>query len=128
MVIDDLKILIDAVAELEGAAIYLIIAFFGYRLIVFGATTAAIVKVLTLFITKSHDWLTTKKVVNEEVVVKLDGEIIAKGDAVDILKQAISLAKTAKQNYSDKYLHNQGCKFVFDAVRDKLAKEAKDEK
>lgn len=54
---DELKLLIDMVAHLPSMALWVLVAFWAYKVVVIGS----IYGVVRLFIVKLHSWLTTPK-------------------------------------------------------------------
>lgn len=127
MVIDDLKILIDAVAGMEGTVIYVLIGYIIYQLAIFAGTTGAIVAILRLFILKVHNVLITKK--NETIVneIKLDGHICTTDDNVAKIHQAFSLIKKRNGIYGST-LYSPDCTFLLNAVEEKIENDKKKEK
>lgn len=94
---DELKLLIEMVSNLPTMAVWVLVGFFAYKVVVIGSVYG----VIRLLITKTHDWLTKPKVVvydlkgiciNEAVSLSLSAQIgrIPKGsylhasDVVDL--------------------------------------------
>ena len=119
MLIQDLKILIEAVEGMAGAALYLVVGFILYKLIVFGSTTGAVVFILKLLITKLHSVITSPKIVIHERAIQLDDHIIThtSDDNAERLLEVIRRVKTLKNT---EYLHKSGVDFIIHAIEDKL--------
>lgn len=126
MVIDDLKILIDAVAGMEGTVIYVLLGYIIYQLVIFGGTTGAVVAILRLFILKMHNILITRKTVINEI--SINDCVIMKNGNIDTIKQAFSLVTDRNGSYSYKYMHMGDCEFLLQAVKEKIANDKKKEK
>lgn len=123
---DDIKLLVDAIAQMEGGALYILFAFLGYRLVIFASTTAAIVLVSKLFITKLHDWLITKKKVVHTTDVHLDKYIITTTVNYHLIEKAFNYAGAFIASRDDRaynYLHEDGCRFIYEAVLEKIQRE-----
>jgi len=117
MVIDDLKILIDAVAGMEGTVIYVLVGYILYQLLLFAGTTGAVVAILRLFIIKVHNVLITKKTVVNEV--KLDDYVLSTDDNHGKIIQAFGLI-TSRGDYRSSIMHSGDCSFLLDAVNEKI--------
>ena len=126
MVIDDLKILIDAVAGMEGTVIYVLLGYIIYQLVIFGGTTGAVVAILRLLILKVHNVLITRKTVYNEV--SIDDCVIMSDGNIDTIKQAFSLARNREGNLSYNYMHSSDCRFLLEAVKEKIANDEEKEK
>lgn len=70
---DELKLLIEMVANLPQMAIWVLVAFWAYKVVVIGS----IYGVIRLAIVKLHDWLTTPKKVEMKIGASLIDEATA---------------------------------------------------
>lgn len=106
---DELKLLIDMVANLPSMALWVLAGFFAYKVCIIGS----IYGVIRLAIIKMHDWLTHPKTVqfkfdgitvNEEVAAHLRAQIarVVDGSYMHVsdvmkLKNAIDLMKSQEK-------------------------------
>lgn len=83
---DELKSLIEAIAGLPQLAVWVVVAFWAYKVIVIGS----IFGVVRLGISKAHDLLVRQRVTVAQVVPMLEG--IATGGTLDGLKSELKRA------------------------------------
>lgn len=123
---DDIKILVDAVAQMEGGALYVLFGFLFYKLVTFGSITAATLVLGKLFLNKTHDWLITKKTVINTQELKLDNKIISDDGNYGMVCDAFVMAQKAGSGTDREhvYLHKDGCQYLFNAVKEKVEREA----
>ena len=86
---EELKILVEMVASLPQMAIWVLVAFWFYKVVVIGS----IFGVIRLAIIKIHDWLTRPKVVNHKL-----GERLAI-DEETLLALHAQISRIASTNY-----------------------------
>ena len=117
--IEELKTLLDMVAELPTMALWLLGGFFLFKLIVYLSTTGAIVYGLKLlFDTVITCWKTERPPRKFQQSVKLDDEVID-----DVTKERfLTFLKRCKKT-TGIYLHNTDLRWLEEAVRDKEIKD-----
>lgn len=76
---DELKLLIEMVANLPQMALWVLVSFWAYKVVVIGSIYGAI----RLAIVKLHDWLTTPK----KVEMKIGGNLIDEATAAALNAQ-----------------------------------------
>lgn len=115
---DELKLLIEMVASLPSMALWVLVGFFCYKVVVIGS----IYGVIRLAIVKSHDWLTNPK--RKEITPLLDGVVIS--GSMDSLLAQIRRVRNRAHQTSSSYIHGGDVIWLMQAIDDKIAKDAKD--
>lgn len=115
---EELKILVDMVAGLPNMALWVIAAFWAYKVVVIGSVYG----VIRLAINKTHSWLTTPKheLVTKEVRGELEGITL---DGV-VLNELIRQIKRLKKDGLC-YIHSSDVDMLRDALDSKLKVEKK---
>jgi hypothetical protein len=105
---EELKLLVDMVADLPSMALWVIAFFFAYKVLILGS----IFGVIKMAILKLHDWLT-----NAPTKVSLDGMCIS-GTKGELIGQLSRLKRA-----TGAYVHNSDVQWLKEAIDEKLAKE-----
>lgn len=129
---DELKILIEAVAGLPQLALWVVAAFWAYKVCVIGS----IYSVVRFVVGMMHDYLIRQKTQVVEVRATLDGMTI--GASVEALvaqlKRAIRATEEAEirrlpprapssSTATSKYIHNNTIEWLRVAIDDKIEKD-----
>lgn len=122
---EELKLLVDMVAHLPSMALWVIAAFFAYKVICIGS----IYGVIRLLIEKTHNWLTKPKNQDVDVRLMLDGRCIS-GTPEGLVAQLerIRTRPNAHGGYKSAYLHGSDVQWLSEAISAKLEASAKDGK
>lgn len=119
---EELKLLIQMVADLPSAALWVIAALFAYKVCVVGS----IYGVIRLAIIKAHSWLTTPKHELRKVTVEMEGTL--RGMAItkdaDALLAQISRLRGKRVGIHSNYIHGCSVEWLREAIDEKEAKEA----
>lgn len=96
--IDEIKVILEAIGDVGAAGIWLVVAFFVYKL----ATLASILLVIKIAISKLYDWSITKKntVVKKVIHFDLNDHIIMANEGNgDRFLRIIEKSKISTGNY-----------------------------
>jgi len=93
---DELKLLVDMVANLPSMALWVIAAFWGYKVVVIGSVYG----VIRLAIVKLHDWLTAKEAAKRVPVPMTLGANMINAETADALR-----AQMARLGGGGGYVH-----------------------
>lgn len=118
---DELKELIGLVADLPHAALWVIAAIFGYKVIVVGS----IYGVVRFVVEKTHDWLVAKKareVEYKEIRPMLDGMCI--GGQTDRLIAQITRLRGVGVSIKSNYIHGDSVDWLREAIDQKMERDA----
>lgn len=114
---DELKILVDMVANLPSMALWVIAAFWAYKVIVIGSVYGLI----RFGIEKLHNYLIKPK----EVIRKVDlGKDIVNEDVANSLLALIQ-ETLGVNGYSHVYIHQHHVEWIRTAVREKKERDGK---
>lgn len=119
---EELKLLVGMVADLPSMALWVIAAFWAYKVCVIGS----IYGVIRLAIVKAHSWLTTPKHELREIRPVLDGLVIT-GTLEELVAQLRRIAGM-RTNISSKYIHSCSVDWLREAIDEKLEREKQAEK
>lgn len=112
---EELKILVDMVAGLPAMAIWVLLGYLVYKLVVVGSIYG-----LTRFVVaKLHDYLVKRGTGELDVRMKLDGDIIS--GSKDVFLAQIHRCKRA----TGSYIHGSDVDWLRCAIDDKIEKDAK---
>lgn len=111
---DELKLLIEMVSNLPQMAMWVLVGFWAYKVIVIGSVYG-LIKFITLHLYKV---LTAGKVTNE--IKRLD-DLVIDGNLDDLITQI----KRCRRSHSS-YLHASGVEWLKQAIDDKEAKDAQE--
>jgi hypothetical protein len=117
---EELKLLIEMVSKLPAMALWVLVGFWAYKVIVIGS----IYGVIRLIVEKAHSYLTTPKheLKTVEARATIDGMVIT-GNLEHLLYQLRRLQGTHAPGTSGPYIHDHGVRFLREALDDKFAKE-----
>lgn len=110
---EELKLLVEMVADLPQMALWVLAGFWAYKVIVIGS----IYGLIRFIVEKAHSWLTSPK--DKNVRLMLDGECIS-GSASDLVTQLHRIKRA-----TGVYIHGSDVRWLADAITDKLEKEKK---
>jgi hypothetical protein len=112
---DEIKQIIEMVAKLPQLAIWVLVAFWAYKVIVIGS----IYGVIRFVVEKVHSWATTPKEFNVRAV--LDKWCIA-GEADDFIAQ-VKRIRGKGTNIGSNYVHGCSVQWLREAIDEKEARE-----
>ena len=117
---DELKMLVEMVADLPNAALWVIAALFAYKVCIVGS----IYGVIRLAIVKMHDWLITPRheLRTVEIRAELDGMTIS--NAMPQLVGQIRRLTGKACSGGSSYIHRQSVEWLREAIDEKEAREA----
>lgn len=112
---DEIKQLIEMIAKLPQLAIWVLVAFWAYKVIVIGSVYG----VIRFVVEKVHSWLVTPKhdLIKQEVRLLVDGEVIS--GAKDSLMAQLQRVKKR----TGIYIHQTDVDWLRDAISEKLQRE-----
>lgn len=113
---EELKILIEMVANLPAMALWVLIGFWIYKTLIIGS----IYGVIRLAILKSHDWLTNPR--SKEVQPAVKGLVIT--GCMDELLDQIKRIRNRKYASNSEYVHGSDVAWLRQAIDEKIAKDA----
>ena len=111
---EELKLLVEMVAKLPAMAMWVIVAFFAYKVIVVGS----IYGVIRFSVDKLHSWLVTRKVEYKEIRPMLDGMCIR--TQTDNLIAQIRRIRGKGTNIDSEYVHEQSVEWLREAIDAKI--------
>jgi hypothetical protein len=111
---EEIKMLVDMVAHLPEMALWVIAAFWAYKVVVIGS----IYGVIKLAINKAHSWLTTPKYKLVELRHEIDGICLDCGP--QILAQ---LRRLIRKDQGLNFLHGSEADWLREAIDEKVARE-----
>jgi hypothetical protein len=115
---EELKLLVDMVAGLPHMALWVIAAFWAYKVVVVGSLYG----VIRLAINKTHSWLVTPRIELRELRPVLDG-ITIRAELNSLVAQ-IHRLRGKGVSIESEYIHSQSVDWLRDAIDDKIAKDA----
>lgn len=123
---EELKMLVQMVADLPNAALWVIAALFAYKVCIVGS----IYGVIRLAIVKTHDWLTTPRHELRRVTVEMEGTIrgMVITDHHEAFIAQLHRLRGKAVGIQSNYLHGQSVEWLRQAIDDKEAKDAAKEK
>lgn len=122
---DELKLLIEMVANLPTLAIWVLVGYLAYRIVIVGS----IYGVLRFFIEKLFDWLKAQKqreVEYKEIRPMLDGMCVKA--ATDTLIAQIHRLRGRGLGIDSNYIHSQSVDWLRDAIDKKIEAERSERK
>lgn len=114
---EELKLLVDMVAHLPQMALWVIAAFWAYKVCVVGSVYG----VIRLAILKAHSWLTTPKHELRNIRPMLDGMVIT-GTVEELIGQLRRIAGKGT-GIRSKYIHRCSVDWLREAIDEKIARE-----
>src|SRR5690606_22018047 len=119
---DELKMLIELVRDLPALAIWLLVAFYGYKVIIVGF----IYGVIRFTVDRLHSWLTTPKERLERVDIQgvINGMTITSGNCHSELVAQLNRVRGKNLGIESDYIHSQSVQWLRDAIDAKEAADA----
>jgi len=114
---DELKLLIEMVANLPSMALWVLVGFWAYKVICIGS----IYGVIRLAITKAHDWLSNPR--SKEIRPLLEGLVIS-GEMEELIRQ-LKRIRNKGFNSNSSYIHGSDVEWLSQAIDEKIAKGEK---
>jgi hypothetical protein len=121
---EELKILVEMVSDLPTMAIWVLIGFFVYKVVIVGSTYG----VLRLAIIKAHSWLTTPRTRQVMAEAELNGHTITIDNTWTHLKEQILRLKGIRTKIDSPYIHTNDVIWLKEAIDEKLAREQENAK
>lgn len=118
---NELKILIDALAELPDMAIWAMVLFFAYKLLVMGS----IMGVIGLGLRRLFDWLELKKNPPPFFETVKFGDNLRKIMIKDLSDPLLSQLRriVGKASYSSEYIHESDVEWLKEAIDEKMERK-----
>lgn len=116
---EELKLLVDMVKDLPSMALWVIAAFFVYKVTIIGSVYG----LTRLGIIKLHSWLTTPKheLVVKDYTTKID-RLVVLGASENLISQLERIAGI-NTNIETNYIHNADIKWLSEAITEKIERE-----
>lgn len=114
---EELRMIVEMIAKLPQAALWVLIGFWAYKVIVVGS----IYGVIRFAIEKAHSWLTTPKYELVKVRPMLD-RITITGDQEYLISQ---IKRIVKQESGYQYIHQSDINWLKAAIDEKMEREGK---
>lgn len=112
---DELKLLIGMVNDLPALAIWVLVAFYAYKVVIIGSVYG----VIRLAIMKMHDWLTSPK--RLDVIPQIEGFTIRA--TMPALIAQLHRVRGKGINGGTEYIHGADIDWLREAIDDKIAKD-----
>lgn len=122
---DELKLLIEMVANLPTLAVWVLVGYLIYKIAVIGS----IYGLIRFAIDKLHDWLANanqRKIQNVDIRAYLDGVCITSDGTHNALLAQVHRLKGKATNINSTYIHMCSVDWLREAIDDKEAKDAKE--
>lgn len=127
--IDELKMILDAIGDLSGVALWVVGGFLIYKLVMYLSTAGAMVYVSKLLIIKLHDVAITRKTKGPRDITSDIRSICISSDGTDERMLDLLRRIKAKNNGNhSSYIHDTGFEWLEAAVNEKEEREAKSAK
>lgn len=117
---EEIKILVDMVANLPQLALWVLVAFFCYKVICIGT----IYGVIRLAIMKTHNWLVTPERKIIQLEDRLKNDVIRCAD--ELLLEISRLKGISSQNgrvLTNEFINGKDVLWLHDAIDEKLARD-----
>lgn len=118
---EELKLLIEMVSHLPAMAMWVLVGFFAYKVVIIGS----IYGVIRLAIVKAHSWLTTPKsslkVEDVELRARIDAFVITTDGSHDALVAQIHRVRGRGLSIKSDYIHRQSVEWLREAIDEKIA-------
>ena len=115
---EELKMLVEMVAKLPALAIWVLVMFWAYKVVVVGSVYGLI----RFVVSKAHDYLVQQKTKSLDVVYKL-GPLLITAEMENFMEQLKRVRGKGLTIQSD-FIHHQSVNWLRDAIDDKIAKDA----
>ncbi len=118
---DELKILVEMVADLPAMALWVIAGFFIYKVVIVGS----IYGVIKLAINQLHGWATTPR----EEIVQVTYEVgsICISSNFPYFMEQLKRLKGIRSLGGGSYIHDRDVDWLAEAINEKLERESKNE-
>lgn len=118
---EEIKILVDMVAKLLQLALWVLVAFFCYKVICIGTLYG----VIRLAIVKTHNWLMTpeKRITQFEDRIKTDVICCENSLLLEIHRLKGICDKQNGSSFPSEYIKEQDVLWLHDAIDEKLARD-----
>lgn len=113
---DELKLLIEMVANLPTLAVWVLVGYLVYKIVVIGS----IYGLIRFGIDKLHNWLTSPARKSVEIRVLLDGEVM--GASMEPLIAQLRRIKKANLHF----IHESEVDWLRQAIDDRITKDAEE--
>lgn len=119
---EELKMIVDLIASLPQMALWVLVGFWAYKVVVVGSVYG----VIRFCVGKAHDYLVRRKVIPPEVKqievrALVDGICI--DNAVEPLMAQLHRVIGRNTGIESQYVHRQSVEWLREAIDDKLAKD-----
>lgn len=123
---EELKLLVQMVASLPALAVWVIVAFYIYKISIIGS----IYGVIRFGMSRLHDWAVTRKTmapIEQEIRLKdrMYGIVITNDETMNELMAQLNRIRGKGLNIESDYIHTNSVDWLRDAINDKINKEAK---
>lgn len=117
---EELKMLIEMVAELPALAIWVLIGYFVYKVFIVGSVFG----IIRLFIMKAHHWLTAPKVREVQLYDMLDEFTIT--EHIEPLVEQVKRIRgiETRSGFRKSYIHLSDIVWLREAIDEKLERGA----
>ncbi len=115
---EELQVFVEMVSKLPQMALWVLIGFWAYKVVVVGSVYG----VIRFVVDKAHDYLVQKKIQTVEIRPLVDGMTI-KGQLEPLMAQIRRVAGKGVSIHSS-YCHAHSVDWLRDAINDKEAKDA----
>ena len=129
--VDELKVLLEMLGDVTDIALYIVVLFGAYKLILYLSGIGAAVLLTKLAIEKLHNWAITPKRVNIETkTASINDDVELRcisTDGTDI--RVIKLLRTkiaGKRTQGSGYIHSQSADWLEDAIGEKEQRDAEE--
>lgn len=121
--LEEIKMILDAVDDVAGLGLWALIGFVAYKLIIYMSTTGAIVFCVKLIVEKLHDSATKEKKITWDLDgIAIDGFTKVKLASVLLLVHGRSRSRSLG---GLRYLHEDDVEWISSAIKEKLEREPK---
>lgn len=117
---EELKLLIEMVSNLPAMAMWVLVGFWAYKVVVIGS----IYGVIRLAINKIHNWLTTPKHELKKLELRPTIDGLCLSGQADALIAQLNRLRGAGTSINSGYIHSNSVDFLREAIDDKFAKDA----
>jgi len=121
---EELKLLVQMVASLPALAVWVIVAFYVYKITIIGSVYG----VIRFGVGKLHDWAITRKTlppVQQEISLhdRLHGIVITSDDTLSQMITQIKRIKGKNLNIESNYIHEESVDWLREAINAKEIEE-----
>ena len=125
----ELKLLVEMVASLPQLAVWVVIAFYIYKIVIIGS----IYGVIRFGVAKLHDWAVTRKTlppITQQISLEdiLHGIVITSDETKNLLIAQIRRVCGKNTGIESNYIHERSVDWLREAISDKELKDLKAKK